>query len=151
MFSVLGYLAHMSGTGVQEVVSGGPGLAFITYPTAIAAMGGWTGIIIGVLFFICLLTLGIDSAFSILEGVLAGVKDSFRRAHPIGQPSREFRNLHLLHFSVLSVSLSLPLFLHPGPALCGWIYATGGCSITDSPLWGCSNVLQSGISAILKN
>jgi len=78
VFTVLGYLAKVSGVEVGNVVKDGISLAFVTYPTAIAHMGAVAGVIIGVLFFICLLSLGIDSAFSILEGVITGVKDNFK-------------------------------------------------------------------------
>lgn len=36
VFSILGNLAHETGVNVSDVVSGGPGLAFISYPDAIA-------------------------------------------------------------------------------------------------------------------
>ncbi|MFC1582859.1 hypothetical protein ACFL4W_04905 [Planctomycetota bacterium] len=77
VFSVLGYLAHVTGQPVKEVVTDGVSLAFVTYPTALSQMGLAWGSIIGIIFFICLLSLGIDSAFSILEGVITGVKDNF--------------------------------------------------------------------------
>lgn len=36
VFSILGNLAYESGVNVSDVVAGGPGLAFISYPDAIA-------------------------------------------------------------------------------------------------------------------
>lgn len=36
IFSILGNLAHESGKNVSEVVSAGTGLAFVSYPDAIA-------------------------------------------------------------------------------------------------------------------
>ncbi len=79
VFSVLGYLAAVNATDVASVVKGGPGLVFVTYPIAIAKIGGTWGRVIGVTFFICLLFLGIDSAFSIVEGVLTGIHDRFKK------------------------------------------------------------------------
>ncbi|MFO7897713.1 MAG: hypothetical protein R6V58_01485, partial [Planctomycetota bacterium] len=79
VFSVLGYLARINNADVGSVVAGGAGLVFITYPVAIAKIGAW-GPVIGVIFFACLLLLGIDSAFSIVEGVLTGIRDKFTRA-----------------------------------------------------------------------
>ncbi len=76
VFSVLGYLAQAQGTPVGEVVQGGFGLAFVVYPTAISLMP--LAPVIAALFFVALLTLGIDSAFSIVEGVVAGVRDKWR-------------------------------------------------------------------------
>jgi NSS family neurotransmitter:Na+ symporter len=79
VFSVLGYLAWLTGQDVKDVVAGGPGLVFVTYPIALAKMPmGTFGIaIISFLFFVCLITLGIDSAFSIVEGMAAGFRDRF--------------------------------------------------------------------------
>ncbi len=75
VFSVLGYLAQAHGVPVSEVVQGGPSLTFVVYPTAISLMP--LAPVIAALFFIALLTLGIDSAFSIVEGVVAGVRDKW--------------------------------------------------------------------------
>ena len=36
IFSILGNLAHESGTDIQTVVKGGTGLAFVSYPETIA-------------------------------------------------------------------------------------------------------------------
>jgi len=81
VFSVLGFLAYAKGgVPVSDVVSGGPGLAFITYPTAISQMGElgrfWPPIM-AVAFFVMLLTLGIDSLFSLTEGIVAGLHDRY--------------------------------------------------------------------------
>ncbi len=75
VFSVIGYLAVTQGEDVSSVVSdGGAGLAFVVYPAAINQMGWWAKPI-GVLFFITLLTLGIDSGFAMVEAFVAGMKD----------------------------------------------------------------------------
>jgi len=81
VFSVLGYLAHVGGQEVSEVVKGGPGLVFVTYPVALSKMpmAAWAIAVLSFLFFLCLITLGIDSAFSIVEGVVAGLMDRFPR------------------------------------------------------------------------
>ena len=78
VFSIVGYIAGIQGVSVPEAVDSGFGLAFIVYPTAIAAMGSVWGPIIGVMFFVTLLSLGIDSAFSLVEGVLTGIYDKVR-------------------------------------------------------------------------
>ena len=75
MFSVLGYLAQAQGVPICDVCEGGPGLAFVVYPTAISLMPVAPLIAAG--FFLTLLTLGIDSAFSIVEGVVAGLRDKW--------------------------------------------------------------------------
>lgn len=59
VFAILGFLAKESGVSVKDVVSSGPGLAFITYPEAVLRMPLpqlWA-----LLFFIMLFTLGIGS------------------------------------------------------------------------------------------
>lgn len=75
VFSVLGYLAQAQGVPVDSVVKGGPGLAFVIYPTAMSLMP--LAPIVSVMFFLTLLTLGIDSAFSIVEGAVAGLRDKW--------------------------------------------------------------------------
>ena len=81
VFSVLGYLAQVSGQAVSDVVEAGPGLVFVTYPVALSKMpmAAWAIAALSFLFFLCLITLGIDSAFSIVEGVAAGLLDRFPR------------------------------------------------------------------------
>jgi len=77
VFSILGFFAMAANMPIQDVVKGGPGLAFEVYPAAIANMP--TGApVFAVIFFIALLTLGIDSAFSLVEAVASGLHDKFR-------------------------------------------------------------------------
>ena len=76
VFSTLGYYAHISGTTVANVMKSGPELAFVTYPTIINHLP--LAPLFGVFFFLMLLTLGIDSAFSLTEAIVAGVRDKFR-------------------------------------------------------------------------
>ena len=78
IFATLGGMAFATqqggnGVGVADVVDGGPGLAFVAFPYALAQLPGaaWWSLI----FFFTLVTLGIDSAFSITESVLAGLID----------------------------------------------------------------------------
>jgi SNF family Na+-dependent transporter len=78
VFSVLGYLAVVTNSGVSDVVDSGPGLVFVTYPLALMKMG-MAGRVLGFLFFLCLLMLGIDSAFSIVEAVITGVHDTYKK------------------------------------------------------------------------
>ncbi|ENN73382.1 hypothetical protein YQE_10009, partial [Dendroctonus ponderosae] len=60
IFSVLGYMAHATGRSITEVATEGPGLVFIVYPAAIATMPG--SIFWALIFFMMLLTLGLDSS-----------------------------------------------------------------------------------------
>ena len=79
VFSTLGYYAQVTGKAIEEVVTAGPGLTFITYPMIINKLpfGRVFIIIFGVLFFLMLLTLAVDSAFSLVEGCAAGLLDRF--------------------------------------------------------------------------
>lgn len=76
VFSTLGYLALSMGVGVPDVTGSGFGLAFITYPTAISLLPALAPLF-GILFFLLLLTLGVDSAFSQVEPVVASLTDKW--------------------------------------------------------------------------
>jgi NSS family neurotransmitter:Na+ symporter len=76
VFSILGYLAQAMGVSVPDVTKSGFGLAFITYPTAIGLLP-FIPAFFGILFFLLLLTLGIDSAFSQIEPFVAGFTDKW--------------------------------------------------------------------------
>jgi len=78
VFATLGAMAFATraagnAVSVTKVVTGGPGLVFVAFPYALAQLpaSAWFGVV----FFIALLTLGIDSAFSITESVLASLVD----------------------------------------------------------------------------
>lgn len=75
VFSVLGYMAFETGQPLSEVAASGPGLAFVVFPKALSLMP-WPGFF-SVLFFLTLLTLGIDSAFSLVESIVVVICDHF--------------------------------------------------------------------------
>lgn len=77
VFSTLGYLANVTGKGVEDVVSTGLSLAFITYPTMIRLLP-FAASVFGIIFFLMLLTLGIDSAFSLVEAAVAAGRDHWK-------------------------------------------------------------------------
>ncbi|MBR6533306.1 MAG: sodium-dependent transporter [Clostridia bacterium] len=71
----------MYGTGLEDVLAqkSGPGLAFGVYPTAIVNLSG-SGVfnaIFAFIFYFCLCTLAIDSAFSLVEGISTAFSDKF--------------------------------------------------------------------------
>jgi len=77
VFAVLGYMATTTGVGLEEVVASGPGLAFVVFPQALSLMPfAW---FFAALFFLMLLTLGIDSAFSLVEAVNTVVGDKYEK------------------------------------------------------------------------
>ncbi|SHJ32469.1 neurotransmitter:Na+ symporter, NSS family [Dethiosulfatibacter aminovorans DSM 17477] len=79
IFSTLGYMAASTGSTVAEVSTAGVGLAFVVYPEAISLLpfGAIGQTIFALGFFIALLTLGIDSAFSLVEGTSTAISDKF--------------------------------------------------------------------------
>ena len=76
VFSVLGYMAHAQGVGVEEVAGAGVGLAFIVFPQAINSLPGLNGLF-GILFFASLVFAGLSSSMSIIEVFNAGIMDKF--------------------------------------------------------------------------
>ena len=71
----------MYGTNMQDVLAqkAGPGLAFIVYPTAIVNLSksGIFNAFFAFVFYFCLCTLAIDSAFSLVEGISTAFSDKF--------------------------------------------------------------------------
>jgi len=77
VFSMLGYLAQVEGLPVPDVTDSGTGLAFVAYPTAITKLPALNAVF-GVIFFVTLLTLGIDSAFALQEAFTTGFHDRWK-------------------------------------------------------------------------
>ncbi|XP_042874659.1 sodium- and chloride-dependent glycine transporter 2-like, partial [Penaeus japonicus] len=77
VFSVLGFMAHQTGIPVEKVTTGGPALAFITYPEAVAMMP--LSQLWAILFFTMLFFLGIDSIFAEMESMVLTMTDAFPR------------------------------------------------------------------------
>ncbi|XP_034668147.1 sodium- and chloride-dependent glycine transporter 2 [Drosophila subobscura] len=76
VFSVLGFLSVKSGIPVATVATSGPGLAFVTYPEAIAKLPVpqmWA-----IMFFFMLFLLGIDSVFVQLEAITSSMLDEVK-------------------------------------------------------------------------
>merc|ERR1719471_1126640 len=80
VFSYLGYMAHLQGKPVEEVVTSGPALTFIVYPDAMSTLPVpqlWS-----FLFFFMLLTLGLDTMFGYVETLNTAILDQFRFFEP---------------------------------------------------------------------
>uniref|UniRef100_A0A8C6Q8W4 Transporter n=1 Tax=Nothobranchius furzeri TaxID=105023 RepID=A0A8C6Q8W4_NOTFU len=76
IFTVLGYMAEMRKVEVEDVARDkGPSLLFITYPEAIANMMGST--FFAIIFFVMMITLGLDSTFGGLEAIITAVLDEY--------------------------------------------------------------------------
>lgn len=80
VFAALGFMASAAGTGVDEVATSGIGLAFIAFPTIISQAP--FGTLIGVLFFGALTFAGFTSLISIVEVVVAGIRDKLGLSRP---------------------------------------------------------------------
>lgn len=77
VFAVLGFLATAQGAAVTEVAgSGGVGLAFISFPAIINTLPA-LNTVFGLLFFGTLFFAGLTSAVSIMECVIAPVREKF--------------------------------------------------------------------------
>ncbi|MBW2038789.1 MAG: sodium-dependent transporter [Deltaproteobacteria bacterium] len=76
IFSTLGYLAHVTGVDISKVAVAGPGLAFVTIPTAISKLP-FAAAFFGAVFFLMLLTLAVDSLFSLVEADVTAMIDKW--------------------------------------------------------------------------
>ncbi|XP_046542281.1 sodium- and chloride-dependent glycine transporter 2-like [Haliotis rubra] len=77
VFSILGFMAYTTNQEVQNVVDQGPGLAFIAYPEGIAKLP--LSPLWAFLFFLMLVTLGLDTQFVVVPTVFSGITDIFPR------------------------------------------------------------------------
>lgn len=68
-------MAHVQNKSIEEVGLEGPGLVFIVYPEAIATMTG--SVFWAIIFFLMLITLGLDSTFGGLEAVTTALCDEY--------------------------------------------------------------------------
>jgi NSS family neurotransmitter:Na+ symporter len=73
VFATMGFLASAQGVGLNELKLDGLFLAFVSYPMAISLLP--LAPLWGVLFFLLLVSLGIDSAFAAIEATLTGCED----------------------------------------------------------------------------
>ncbi|XP_061174045.1 sodium-dependent proline transporter-like [Saccostrea echinata] len=75
IFSYLGHLSDFLGVPVKEVAKSGPSLTFVIYPFAVTQLPVapfWS-----ILFFLMLITLGVDSEFVLVETVVTSLMDKF--------------------------------------------------------------------------
>ncbi|RVE72715.1 hypothetical protein OJAV_G00040830 [Oryzias javanicus] len=75
IFSILGHMAHVYNIPVDKVVKEGFGLAFIAYPDALSKLP--ISPLWSVLFFVMLLTVGLDSQFAGIEVLTTCLVDAF--------------------------------------------------------------------------
>lgn len=124
VFSVLGFMAHSLGLSMEEVVTSGPGLAFIAYPKALSRLPGsnfWT-----VLFFLMVFFLGLDTQFVCVESLATSLSDLFPRQ--LRRPRA--RELLVLAIAVVCFLLGLPLISEGGIVLFQLMDTYGASGIT---------------------
>lgn len=79
IFGILGHLAHELGVeDVKSVVKSGAGLAFISYPDAIAKFKALPQVF-SVLFFLMLYLLGIGSNVAMMSCIMTVIRDRFKK------------------------------------------------------------------------
>ncbi|XP_058961625.2 sodium- and chloride-dependent GABA transporter 1 isoform X1 [Pocillopora verrucosa] len=122
IFSVLGFMAHVSGKAVKDVATSGPGLAFVVYPEGIAQMPispFWA-----VLFFFMLLTLGLDTQFAMFEAVVTGLVDEYPRF------LKKRKELFIAFLCFLCFLLGIPMVMQGGMYILNlYNYQSGGVSL----------------------
>ena len=105
VFSILGFMAHVSDKDVKDVVSPGPGLAFIVYPEVVSRIPGsqvWAA-----LFFLMLITLALGSIFGAFETVITALSDQWPAL-------RAFKPQVVLITSFVMLVLGLPFCCNGG-------------------------------------
>merc|ERR1711962_871365 len=123
IFSILGFMAHQKGVEVGEVVKSGPGLAFLVYPEVVLQIAPsplWA-----FLFFVMLLTLGIDSQFCGVESLMTGLVDIWPEV------LRPRRKQFTLLMTVVMFLLGLPMITNGGMYIFQLMdfYAASGMSL----------------------
>jgi len=75
IFSIIGFMAKQADLPIEDVIKGGPGLVFIAYPEAVTQMPLpqlWS-----FLFFSMVITLGLDSQFTLTETITTCIMDQY--------------------------------------------------------------------------
>ncbi|ERE79274.1 sodium- and chloride-dependent glycine transporter 2 [Cricetulus griseus] len=75
IFSVIGFMANERKVNIENVADQGPGIAFVVYPEALTRLPlspFWA-----IIFFLMLLTLGLDTMFATIETIVTSISDEF--------------------------------------------------------------------------
>merc|ERR1711974_470091 len=105
IFSIVGFMANQAGVSVEDAIASGTGLAFIAYPEAVTQMP--LPPIWSFLFFTMLITLGLDSQFTMVETITTAVMDQWPQ-------TRVHKGKVVIGASVLGFLLGLTCTTHGG-------------------------------------
>ncbi|XP_069114429.1 sodium- and chloride-dependent glycine transporter 2-like [Argopecten irradians] len=137
VFGVIGYMAEKNGMTIPEVFTSGPGLVFMAYPEALAQLplpNLWA-----VLFFLMLLSVGLDTQFSHMETIVTALLDQFpslRRRRTVihalvcviwlsfGLILCSQGGMYVFQLMDWYIGLSIPIFGFIELLIVGWIYGT---------------------------
>lgn len=95
VFAYVGYVAYTTQQRVQDVIKYGPGFAFIMFPFAMTKIAGspfWS-----IMWFLMMLTLGINSQFNAIDAIITSITDLLPR----------LRKQRIIIAAVLCISLFL--------------------------------------------
>ncbi|PRD23862.1 UNVERIFIED_CONTAM: slc6a5 [Trichonephila clavipes] len=106
VFSLLGFMAHETGKSVEDVVSEGPGLAFVVYPEAISRLP--VSPVWAFLFFFMVFAVGLDTQFGMFETAVSAFVDEYPNF------LRKRKTLFTVFLCVLMFILGLPCVTQGG-------------------------------------
>nr|AGS83414.1 sert [Schmidtea mediterranea]AHB51758.1 serotonin transporter [Schmidtea mediterranea]AKN21424.1 slc6a-4 [Schmidtea mediterranea] len=116
VFSVLGHMCWRLNKRMDDVADQQAGLVFIAYPEAIASLTG--SVVWSILFFIMLISLGLDSTFGGLEALITGILDEWPRL-------RKRRELFVLLLIIYCFIGSLATTTQGGFLILNWLDKNG--------------------------
>ncbi|XP_059169355.1 sodium-dependent proline transporter-like [Physella acuta] len=106
IFAMLGYMAHVTNQDVESVTNSGAGLVFVVYPEGIARMP--FAPVWAILFFVMLISLGMDSQLAMFETVISAIVDEFPNV------LRRRRMLFSFVCHVIGFLLGIPMVTYGG-------------------------------------
>ncbi|CAF0889150.1 unnamed protein product [Brachionus calyciflorus] len=108
IFSYMGYLSHVTGQSIDQVVQAGQGLAFIVYPYAVTTIPPaplWS-----ILFFIMMIVLGLDTMMTSVETTITSLLDVF----PILRKKKLYKYLAITGICIVHFVASINFTLQSG-------------------------------------